>query len=81
MRLLHIKDNNINTYIVIDKIIGFDIFYSKDLKGYTAHIKTNTNITPLTYKTNKPEKVIKDLLTIINTIDNEIIEYTIKEEE
>lgn len=80
MRLLHLQNENINQYLVIDKIVGIEVFYEKNLSTYSVHIKTINNVIPIALKTKEPDKVVKDLLTIINTIDNEIIEYTIKEE-
>lgn len=81
MRLLHLKGKDIDEYIVIDKIERFSIFGIENSLNYTVDILTNGRPVPLALKTNKPQEIVKDLIRTINTIDNEIIEYTVKEEE
>ena len=81
MRLLHLKGKDIDEYIVIDKIERFSIFRIENSLNYTVDILANSRPVPLTLKTNKPQEIVKDLVRTINTIDNEIIEYTVKESE
>lgn len=81
MRLLHLKGKFIDEYIVIDKIERFSILKIENSLNYTVDILTNGRPVPLAIKTNKPQEIVKDLIRTINTIDNEIIEYTVKEAE
>lgn len=81
MRLLHLKGKHIDKYIVIDKIESFSILKIENSLNYTVDIFANSRPTPLALKTNKPQEIVKDLIRTINTIDNEIIEYTVKESE
>ena len=81
MRFLHLKGKCIDEYIAIDKIERFSIFRIEDSLNYTVDILTNDRPVPLAIKTNKPQEIVKDLIRTINTIDNEIIEYTVKESE
>lgn len=81
MRLLHLKGKMIDEYIVIDKIERFSIFKIENSLNYSVDILANDRPVPLAIKTNKPQEIVKDLVRTINTIDNEIIEYTVKESE
>ena len=81
MRLLHLKGKDIDEYIVIDKIERFSILKIENSLNYTVDILANSRPVPLALKTNKPQEIVKDLIRTINTIDNEIIEYTVKEAE
>ena len=85
MRLLHLKgkyiDEYIDEYIVIDKIERFSILKIEKSLNYSVDILANGRPVPLAIKTNKPQEIVKDLVRTINTIDNEIIEYTVKEAE
>ena len=81
MRLLHLKGKDIDEYIVIDKIERFSILKIENSLNYTVDILANSRPVPLALKTNKPQEIVKDLIRTINTIDNEIIEYTVKESE
>lgn len=81
MRLLHLKGNYIDEYIVIDKIERFSILKIENSLNYSVDILANGRPCPLAPKTNKPHEIVKDLIRTIDTIDNEIIEYTIKEME
>ena len=71
----------IDEYIVIDKIERFSILKIENSLNYTVDILANGRPVPLALKTNKPQEIVKDLIRTINTIDNEIIEYTVKESE
>lgn len=79
MRLLHIKGKYGERYIVIDNIEGFAI--TKDKENYTIDVLTGGQPFLLAINISKPQKIVQDLVNIINTIDNDIIEYTIKGEE
>lgn len=80
MRLLHIKGKNKDEYIVIDKIEKFVILKEKDTIVYSVHLIVSGGIIPLVLNTSEPRQIVTSLLTAINTIDNEIVEYTIKGE-
>lgn len=79
MRLLHIKGKDIDEYIVIDKIEKFVVFKIENTIRYTINLVVNGVPIPLTVNTDNPKKIIEGLLNTINTIDNEIIEYTIND--
>lgn len=81
MRFLHLKGKCIDEYIAIDKIERFSIFGIENSLNYTVDTLANGRPIPLALKTNKPQETVKDLIKTINTIDNEIIEYTVKEAE
>ena len=81
MRLLHLKGNYIDEYIVIDKIERFSILKIENSLNYTVDICICGRPSPLVLKTNQPHEIVKDLIRTIDTIDNEIIEYTVKETE
>lgn len=81
MRLLHIKGINIDEYIVIDKIERFIIIGIENTIRYNVDLMVGGRPIPLAIKVCEPKEIVKSLLTTINTIDNEIIEYTIKEED
>ncbi len=80
MKLLHIKDKNIDEYIVIDKIEKFCIYKIENTIRYTVDLIVSERPTPLAIQTAEPKKIIEGLLKTFNTIDNEVIEYTIKED-
>lgn len=80
MRLLHIKGKDIDEYIAIDKIERFMVFGIENTIRYSVDLIASTRPTPLAFGTNNPKELIESLLKTINTIDNEIIEYTIKED-
>ena len=48
---------------------------------YTVDIIVGNRPSPLAINTSEPQEIVKSLLKVINTIDNEIIEYTVKEAE
>lgn len=79
MRLLHIKGRFGERYIVIDKIEKFEIIKEEEI--YHIDVFTGGQPFPIAVNISKPQKIIQDLLNAINTIDNDIIEYTIKEKE
>ena len=81
MRVLHLKGKYIEEYIVIDKIERFSILKIENSLNYTVDLSANGRPVPLAVNTNKPQEIVKDLLKVINTIDNEIIEYTVKGED
>ena len=74
MKLLHLKGKDIDEYIAIDKIERFQILGIVD-------IIVGNRPSPLAINTSEPQEIVKSLLKVINTIDNEIIEYTVKEAE
>ena len=80
MRTLHLKGNHVNEYIVIDKIERFAILGIENSLNYIVDLFVNGRPVPLATKTDKPQEIVKDLLKAINTIDNEIVEYTVKGE-
>lgn len=79
-RVLHLKGNYVDEYIVIDKIERFAILRIENSLNYTVDLFVNGRPVPLATKTDKPHEMVKDLLKSINTIDNEIVEYTVKGE-
>lgn len=79
MRLLHLKGKDIDEYIAIDKIERFQIFGIENTIRYTVDIIVGNRPSPLAINTSEPQEIVKSLLKVINTIDNEIIEYTVKE--
>ena len=81
MKLLHLKGKDIDEYIVIDKIERFQIFEIENTIRYTVDIIVGNRPSPLAINTSEPQEIVKSLLKVINTIDNEIIEYTVKEAE
>lgn len=81
MRLLHLKWKDIDEYIAIDKIERFQIFGIENTIRYTVEIIVSNRPSPLAINTSEPQEIVKSLLKVINTIDNEIIEYTVKEAE
>lgn len=81
MRLLHLIGKHMNKYIAVDKIISFEVFFDKNTRSYAVELQTNIGPTPLAIKTANPSELVENLLKTINTIDNKIIEYTIKGEE
>lgn len=81
MRTLHIKGKYIDEYIMIDKIERFSILKIENSLNYTIDLIANSRPVPLAIKTNKPNEIVEDLLKIIDTIDNKIIEYTVKGED
>ena len=81
MKLLHLKGKDIDEYIAIDKIERFQIFEIENTIRYTVDIIVGNRPSPLAINTSEPQEIVKSLLKVINTIDNEIIEYTVKEAE
>lgn len=79
MRLLHIKGRFGERYIVIDKIEKFEIIKEEEI--YHIDAFAGGQPFPIAVNISNPQKIIQDLLNAINTIDNDIIEYTIKEKE
>lgn len=79
MRLLHIKGKYGEKYIVIDKIEGFEII--KDKENYNIDVITGRQPYPIATNVSEPRKIVEDLVKTIDTIDNNIIEYSIKGEE
>ena len=62
MRLLHLVGKNMNTYIVIDKIVKFDIFFDNEKRSYIVDLQTNIGPVPLAINTTKPSEIVEDLL-------------------
>ena len=81
MKLLHLKGKDIDEYIAIDKIERFQILGIENTIRYTVDIIVGNRPSPLAINTSEPQEIVKSLLKVINTIDNEIIEYTVKEAE
>lgn len=81
MKLLHLKGKDIDEYIAIDKIERFQILVIENTIRYTVDIIVGNRPSPLAINTSEPQEIVKSLLKVINTIDNEIIEYTVKETE
>lgn len=81
MKLLHLKGKDIDEYIAIDKIERFQILGIENTIRYTVDIIVDNRPSPLAINTSEPQEIVKSLLKVINTIDNEIIEYTVKEAE
>ena len=81
MKLLHLKGKDIDEYIAIDKIERFQILGIENTIRNTVDIIVGNRPSPLAINTSEPQEIVKSLLKVINTIDNEIIEYTVKEAE
>ena len=81
MRLLHIKGTYGEIYIAIDKIEGFEPRYNEEKRNYSVDMIVNSRSYPLANNVSEPQKIVEDLVKIIDTIDNNIIEYSIKGEE
>ena len=79
MKLLHIKGKYGESYIVIDKIEFFSICENKESYNIDVYVGGKPN--PLAINVSKPQKIVQDLVTVIDIADNDIIEYTIKGEE
>ena len=81
MRLLHIKGKYGESYIVIDKIDSFEPIYNKEKRNYSVDIIVGHRPHPLAINVSEPQQIVEDLVKTIDTIDNNIIEYSIKGEE
>lgn len=81
MRLLHIKGKYGERYIPIEQIQSFLIVSVENTIRSDVQIAAGGLIDTIAFKTDKPREIVEDLLKVVNTIDNDIIEYTIKGEE
>lgn len=79
MRLLKLREIGLDetNYINLEKITNFHIEYMKDTKLYAVHIEVSGRCFLLAVNVKEPKKIIENLLNTINTIDNDIIEFTV----
>lgn len=81
MRLLHIKGKYLDRYIPIVQIQSFLILDVSNTTRKDVQIVAGGLADTIAFNTDKPKEIVENLLNVINTIDNNIIEYTIKGEE
>ena len=78
MRVLKIIDrnDNINNYIVIDKISRF---FSEKLENgkYSVHIDAIGYLHPIAINIDNPDEIIIKLLNAIEVVDNNIINFSV----